>query len=638
MYSQCLQDIKQLFRNPTDNGKYRTLSTPAPDILTKNVDSFLLKWDHAHVEGSSILNEKTMREIAAIRVHILKGCLSHIPPKCGTNKNEALHRSIHPIFSRCRMGIPLALALMTATLNFHNIKQACKHQRRQHRIDLEQSVLLGRASHKPSSSAPHSSANQFGIVSKTGNIHVDSWIFASRSAYEERTDFLKLPVELQLCDVLEDVASVEDIRRILQKAYGLYLVSKEMRKASSFSPITSGAHKMIPFMSSVNCIFNTDNSDTEHKSHCERLSNITASWGFHIHRVTGDGNCCFTALALSLQQQQHVYTSECRTFFSDKNLIISGSTVQDIALSLRHLVVQEWIQNSEDYQGYLAPDSDNDTEIPLVIDEAPKFLQPGYFHGPLAYTMVTAISNVLTIPIIVFSSALHHPIIYISPRKCTISAPLYAAYNQHGAGHYDAITFKEMSTSHALPQSGGAPSESHCRCGVNDKKGQQHCTKVEANYTTCIRCPCLKVNQPCVDSCHCKGCANPHGIKPVTTTEHTTLKRSRRKHAWQKHSDQKSSLFARDLQEDLSSGTQTQLEYLVVSEIISHCKHTITDVDASIITSIYSAILEFANAMDVILPLGPKDEQGIGKIISAYEHNRKLFEALCITQLKITNP
>ena len=43
--------------------------------------------------------------------------------------------------------------------------------------------------------------------------------------------------------------------------------------------------------------------------------------------------------------------------------------------------------------------------------------------------------------------------------------------------------------------------------------------------------------------------------------------------------------------------------------IINHCKRTITDMDASIITAIYTAILEFANAMDVILPLGPKDEQ-----------------------------
>ena len=45
----------------------------------------------------------------------------------------------------------------------------------------------------------------------------------------------------------------------------------------------------------------------------------------------------------------------------------------------------------------------------LVIHEAPKFLHPGYFHGPLANTMVTAISNVLSIPVIIFLSALHHP-------------------------------------------------------------------------------------------------------------------------------------------------------------------------------------------------------------------------------------
>ena len=61
------------------------------------------------------------------------------------------------------------------------------------------------------------------------------WIhgfFACRSAYEELTDFLKLPVELQLCDVLEDVASVEDIRRILQKAY-IWLVFGRQRNEKS---------------------------------------------------------------------------------------------------------------------------------------------------------------------------------------------------------------------------------------------------------------------------------------------------------------------------------------------------------------------------------------------------------------------
>ena len=175
MYMQCLQDVKQLFRDPADKGKDRTLPTPAPDTLITNLDMFVQKWKCAQVDGSRILNENTLHEIEAIRVHILRGCLSQIPPKCGTNKNEALHRAIRPFFNRCRMGIPLALALMTASLHFYNKKQACKHNKRP--LDFEQSVLLGRASHKARSVPQQDSGNQFGIVSKTGNAHVDSWIF-----------------------------------------------------------------------------------------------------------------------------------------------------------------------------------------------------------------------------------------------------------------------------------------------------------------------------------------------------------------------------------------------------------------------------------------------------------------------------
>ena len=140
------------------------------------------------------------------------------------------------------------------------------------------------------------------------------------------------------------------------------------------------------------------------------------------------------------------------------------------------IAVKEWLENPADYQGFLTIDDESNGEVPLVIHEAPKFLQPGYFHGPLANTMVTAISNV---PIIIFSSALHHPIIYISPRRCTVSAPLYAAFNQHGERHYNAITFQEHSTSSTTAsQCCDASFQPHSRCGVNDKKGKEHCTKM----------------------------------------------------------------------------------------------------------------------------------------------------------------
>ena len=61
-----------------------------------------------------------MDALDRIRVHISKGCLSGIPPGCGTNRNENLHKIINPFFSRCRIGIPLALALLTILFHRHN--------------------------------------------------------------------------------------------------------------------------------------------------------------------------------------------------------------------------------------------------------------------------------------------------------------------------------------------------------------------------------------------------------------------------------------------------------------------------------------------------------------------------------------
>ena len=56
-----------------------------------------------------------------------------------------------------------------------------------------------------------------------------------------------------------------------------------------------------------------------------------------------------------------------------------------------------------------------------VAEEAKLYLENGYFTGPLGNTMITALSNHLKIPIIIFSSIECHPVIVINPREvsCT---------------------------------------------------------------------------------------------------------------------------------------------------------------------------------------------------------------------------
>ena len=93
------------------------------------------------------------------------------------------------------------------------------------------------------------------------------------------------------------------------------------------------------------------------------------------------------------------------------------------------------MSNASEYQKYIADDH-------IVTEEAPKFLQEGYFFAPMGNTMVLAVSNALDIPVVIFSSANHYPIINVTPRVCKVPVPLFVAFNQAGAGHYDAIAFK----------------------------------------------------------------------------------------------------------------------------------------------------------------------------------------------------
>ena len=109
--------------------------------------------------------------------------------------------------------------------------------------------------------------------------------------------------------------------------------------------------------------------------------------------------------------------------------------LKSIALQLQQIIVNEWIQYSSLYAGFL---------IDVCIEtEAPKFLVPGYFHGDLADTMLTALLNALQTPIIVFSSIACHPFFCVTPNTQSIPIPLMVAFNQSGVGHYDGGISKD---------------------------------------------------------------------------------------------------------------------------------------------------------------------------------------------------
>ena len=227
------------------------------------------------------------------------------------------------------------------------------------------------------------------------------------------------------------------------------------------------------------------------------------------HIVEGDGNCSFSAVAFSLMTHSNLISQHSPQFFS--NLL--SSDLKCISTQLRILTVGEWKSNPHDYEAFLP-----EVNIP---EETTKFLQTGYFYGDLADTIVVALSNLLGLPFIVFTSSIGQPVITIAPRQLKVPIPVHLAFNQSGAGHYDgAVLYDADQTQPPLPLSLTTHvydgDESPCSCGKNDEMNKSHCHPVSSKYTTLIYCKCCKESKPCTNLCRCKTCNNPFGKRLPT--------------------------------------------------------------------------------------------------------------------------
>lgn len=76
-YSKCLQDLRLMFRDPSDLGETRTKETPDQDTLLKNAEMFLKKWENVQSnKDKPVLSEQAVQEVRKIQEHMRKGCLS----------------------------------------------------------------------------------------------------------------------------------------------------------------------------------------------------------------------------------------------------------------------------------------------------------------------------------------------------------------------------------------------------------------------------------------------------------------------------------------------------------------------------------------------------------------------------------
>lgn len=259
-------------------------------------------------------------------------------------------------------------------------------------------------------------------------------------------------------------------------------------------------------------------------------------------------------------------------------------------------------------------------------------MQNGYFDSALGDTVVLALSNVLCLPIIVFSSIEHYPVINVTPRSIALPVPVFIAYNQYGSGHYDGVI---QSLNHPIPMP-TIPSDmskgTRCNCGKNDKTGKMSCLPQESKYTTITRCPCYKSDMPCNTSCACKNCANPRGERVLSTQKKPSRKRQR--HPWQVQLP-KSSIFALDAGEKVPAGPRSILEFFALDQSVKFCIEEGIDVSADNVLVIYNTVVEVSQAIqsEKSLQLAMKTLEDIDTFLKEYDHLRNVFQSLCIGML-----
>ena len=200
-----------------------------------------------------------------------------------------------------------------------------------------------------------------------------------------------------------------------------------MEVHSSNSPVFD--YRFIPFMSTIlNVLLSNCPTNSNQVTHIEYLDDVLRSWQMV---RSGDGNCCFSAVAYSLIANQKELLKQDPNFFFKMGIQdIENTSQHELSMKLREITVKEWQDNPQDYQGFLT----NST----IMEESQLFQQSGHFDSALGDTVPLAVSNALGIPVIVFSSIQKYCVINITPRHLTTAVPILLAYLQHGVGHYDA--------------------------------------------------------------------------------------------------------------------------------------------------------------------------------------------------------
>ncbi|KXJ16275.1 uncharacterized protein LOC114574761 [Exaiptasia diaphana] len=542
-FSDMCRDYSLVFREQYDQGKERTSPTPNSNELMANLNRFIEKWKTVKTSsGSLIMNKEILKEIRNIQCHIRKGCLSNIPPGCGTSRNERLHRELKKTAVKNRIGVDLAKARLERIIYNENRKKNTSLPSLEETVieDIKTNSYSANICSVPCIDSPNDcrevdikmnlkemNTSQISTMQATISNLMNKCNDLSDGS-ESESDETPFSAHKNSLSILRDALQLCKIAAFLKGKLGTKVFDyKDIPKCTVPQTTSREEGKL------------GDSDDMKTK-----IKNIATSWGFECQPVIGDGNCLFTSVATQLSNLaldvNDGLTAHLINMGFHENL-----SVNEIAIHLRNKVVEELQGEREEYYQQFLPinvdvvvEAEQLRELAITPDE----LQPSNHYITLAF-------------------------------------------NPTGPGHYDVLVTTSGSSTEAnlnessktvqineiatkAPMKETLKERKLCRCGEKDKhkKGSSR-----RKYKS--RCNCIQKYGACMKTCKCaKRCGelNCGGNEGAGAEKQSRRKRTRPMNSKNTSTPKKPKTAAGIDEKEIGLNV---LEFFVLHAILLHTKN-----------------------------------------------------------------
>ena len=357
--------------------------------------------------------------------------MEEIPPKAGTSRQESMHKSLRKGVEKRRVGVKAAEASIGTCLYRWNERRMSEkvglgHSpvpapvNRHQEFSVDQEEIFGTGVFQNSNSFSDDDLEDGADVDARGK---DSTMDSSSEDGNYGTDD----------NDNVRITKEDTYHRVLE--YAMYMKNLAQDFQAKCDAPTMKVN-VIQFVGRSLLLFSSrarySRPDAEKCN--ERLTSILNAFGFQQLPMPGDGDflhCISISLSSFLTRNQE--NTNLSQYLKSIGISIEMSNEDKINV-LRQLIVQEFAgPNRHVYEPFMISSTTDSYNT-----EAQKFLKPGHYDSELRNCVPLAMSNILQIPLVIFTSMENYPITQVIHRTRVLSeVPIYLAYNHGDSGHYN---------------------------------------------------------------------------------------------------------------------------------------------------------------------------------------------------------